>query len=255
MFSAVAEAKTKFLDGELLKLVKFIFSDSVIFNKSLSQPLKESALDFIQALAYHHRTILTEDKKILNLILVTLVNLASQPIVKDPLDETTETLQDICLWLIETLALRLPKKYICSTLLDEIAKLIHSNNENYMNSGFLILAAISEGCAHTLKNDIEKLLNNFIVLGISQVSSKVRGAAITALGYLSEFLAPEIVDYHKIIIPILLNSFNEADIKVAEKAVFSMDIFCENMEREIEPYLSSIMPEIANMTINARATK
>ena len=182
--------------------------------------------------------------------------MASQPFSKGPMEEDGETLQDIALWLIETLTLRLPKKHVYKTLINEINKLIHSNDENYMNAGFLILAGICEGCATLMKKDLEKvLLNDFIAFGISQNSAKVRGAAITALGYLSEFLIPDVVDFHQIIIPILLKGFNEEDSKVAEKSVFSMDIFCENMEKEIIPYLSTIMPSLANLTVNPKATK
>lgn len=256
VFSSVAESKSKFLNAELLKIVIYIFSDSIIFNKSLSAPLKEAGLDFITTLAYHHRTVLTTDLKVLNQILVYLVSIASQPFKRDPMDEDTETLQDICLWLIETLTLRLPKKHVYKTLMKEIEKLIHSNDENFMNSGFLILAGISEGCAHLLKKDLENvILKDFIQLGLSQASSKVRGAAIVALGYLAEFLVPEIVDYHEMIIPILLKGFNEEDVKVAEKSVFSMDLFCENMEREILPYLSVIMPALAGLIVSPKASQ
>jgi len=256
VFSSVAESKTKFLNQELLRVVSYIFSESIIFNKSLSIALKEAGLDIITTLAYHHRAVLTSDLKILNNIIISLISMASQPFSKPQIEDGVETLQDIALWLIETLTLRLPKKYVYKTIMNEINKLIHSNDENYMNSGFLILASISEGCAHLLKKDLEKvLLADFIALGISQNSSKVRGAAITALGYLSEFLVPDIVDYHAIIIPILLKAFNEEDLKVAEKAVFSMDIFCENMEKEIIPYLTTIMPCLAGLITNSRSTK
>lgn len=182
--------------------------------------------------------------------------MASQPFEKKEIEQDGETLQDICLWLLESLSIRLPKKHIYKTIMEELSKLIHSKDENLMNSGFLLLAGICEGCAFYLKNDLESvILGDFILVGVSQSSSKVRGAAITALGYLSEFLVPEIVDYHKIIIPILLNAFNEEDLKVAEKAVFSMDIFCENMEKEIIPYLNTIMPALANTSVNARSSK
>jgi len=252
----VAESKSKFLNSELLKIVTYIFSDSIIFNKSLPLPLKEAGLDFITTLAYHHRTVLTADIKILNQILVCLVNMTSQPFEKEPLEQDTETLQDISLWLLETLTLRLPKKYVYKPIIKEVEKLIRSNDENLMNSGFLILSGISEGCSHLLKNDLEELiLKDLIPLGLSQSSAKVRGAAITTLGYLAEFLVPEIVDFHEMIIPILLKGFTEEDIKVAEKSVFSMDIFCENMEREIIPYLNIIMPSLAGLIVSPKASK
>ena len=59
-----------------------------------------------------------------------------------------------------------------------------------------------------------------------------------ALTYFSEYLVPDIIKYHKVIIPALTNSFNDLNKLVSEKAMIAVDIFCGNMEpEEISLYL------------------
>ena len=92
-------------------------------------------------------------------------------------------------------------------------------------------------------------------LGLGHSSPKVRGAGIAALAYLSEHLIPEIIEYHSEIIPFLLRALDDVDKKVVEKALFAINIFCENMEGQIQTYLDKIMPALAIILTNENATK
>lgn len=119
----------------------------------------------------------------------------------------------------------------------------------------MILAAITKGCQSKVRKALPDIMKQVMPLGLSHSSPKVRGAAIAALAYLSEHLIPEIIDYHSDIIPFLLGALDDVDKKVVEKALFAINIFCENMEGLIEVYLDKVMPALAIILMNEKATK
>jgi Ni2+-binding GTPase involved in maturation of urease and hydrogenase len=54
--------------------------------------------------------------------------------------------QEIALWLIETLAITIKPKKIYPVLFEAAVALINSEDINKMNTGFLVLGAMCEGC-------------------------------------------------------------------------------------------------------------
>lgn len=72
-------------------------------------------------------------------------------------------------------------------------------------------------------------MNVLIPRGLNHPAPEVRGAAINALSYFSEYLIPDIVSYHATIIPAMLKSFDDLSPKVAEKALIAVDVFFDNM--------------------------
>ena len=103
-----------------------------------------------------------------------------------------------------------------------------------MNTGFLILGAISEGCADKLKKNLQNpVMNQLIPLGLNNMAAEVRGAAINALCYFSEHLVPDIFDYHGVIIPALVKQVRDVSHKVGGKALVAIDVFFDGMEKEV----------------------
>lgn len=58
-------------------------------------------------------------------------------------------------------------------------------------------------------------MNVLIPKGLNNPAPEVRGAAINALSYFSEYLIPDIVKFHATIIPAMMNYVNDASQKVA----------------------------------------
>jgi hypothetical protein len=84
------------------------------------------------------------------------------------------------------LAISIKPKKIYPLLFDIAVKFIQSNETNQMNTGFLILGAISEGCADKLKKNLQNpVMNQLIPLGLNHSAAEVKGAAINALCYFS----------------------------------------------------------------------
>ena len=84
----------------------------------------------------------------------------------------------------------------------------------------------------------------------------VKGAAIHALSYLSEFLQPDILMYHQVIMPALINHCqnieaipgqtqkqHDDNLRIVSKAASSLEVFISSLEEDqIEPYLPQLIP-------------
>jgi len=136
-----------------------------------------------------------------------------------------------------------------------ISELIASDINDRISTGFVILAGICEGCAEQLKTVLQtKIMDVFMAKGLASDAVEVRGAAIKALSYMAEYLMPDIVLYHKVIIPALVSNFANMSTKVSEKAMIAIDIFCENMEKEIIQYLPDLIPQFLNVVTNPQTS-
>jgi hypothetical protein len=131
-------------------------------------------------------------------------------------------------------------------LFEAVTNLINSNDVHRMNTGFLVLGSMSEGCSEKVKRNLPNpIMNTLIPKGLAHEAPEVRGAAIAALCYFSEFLLPDIVDYHKTILPSMMGYINDLSQKVAEKALMALDMYIENLEAEqISEYLPVIIPKL-----------
>ena len=89
---------------------------------------------------------------------------------------------------------------------------------------------MAQGCSERLKKNLQKpVMNVLIPKGLNHQAPEVRGAAISALSYFSEYLIPDIVEYHATIIPEMMKHINDMSNKVAEKALIAVDVFFDNM--------------------------
>lgn len=52
-------------------------------------------------------------------------------------------------------------------------------------------------------------MNDFMVKGLGHSSSEVRGAAIKALTFFADYLPVDVCKYHSIIVPAIVNQFED----------------------------------------------
>lgn len=57
-------------------------------------------------------------------------------------------------------------------------------------------------------------MNDFMLKGLKHPAAEVRGAAIKALTYFADYLPVDVCKYHEIIVPAILNCFQDLDAKV-----------------------------------------
>lgn len=169
---------------------------------------------------------------VLKKVVETVCLTCSEPYHPEQDEETGEYVQEVALWLIETLSITIKAKKIYPVLFEAATSLINSNDKNQANTGFLILGSMAEGCSDKLKKNLQNpVMNVLIPRGLQHQAPEVRGAAINALCFFSEHLVPDIFEYHSIIIPSMIKYIGDLSPKVIEKALIAIDIFLDGMEQ------------------------
>jgi hypothetical protein len=87
--------------------------------------------------------LLTAKDSVLKKIVETICYTCSEPHHPDQDEEAGEYVQEIALWLIETLSINIKAKKIYPVLFEAATSLINSNDKNQANTGFLILGSMS----------------------------------------------------------------------------------------------------------------
>jgi vesicle coat complex subunit len=125
-----------------------------------------------------------------------------------------------------------------------------------MNTGYLVLGAISEGCAEKIKKNLQNpIMNVLIPKGLAHSAPEVRGAAINALCYFSEHLIPDIFEYHAVIIPNMVTHIADLSPKVVSKALIAIDVFFDGMDPDdIHQYLPLVIPKLVQVLVNPHST-
>lgn len=72
-------------------------------------------------------------------------------------------MQEVALWLIETLSINIKAKKIYPVLFEAATALINSADKNQANTGFLILGSMSEGCNDKLKKNLQNPVMNVLI--------------------------------------------------------------------------------------------
>lgn len=91
---------------------------------------------------------------------------------------------------------------------------------------------------------------NILIQGLQDPHQSVREAVGLSLGYCSEHLKPEIMDFHQLILPPIINLIPNSPNNVKTKALYAIDTFCEFFDEDIEPYLPTLVPTLVNLVIN-----
>lgn len=118
-----------------------------------------------------------------------------------------------------------------------------------MNSGYLLLASVTEGLQDQVRRNLQNpIMNKLIPTGLKDERVEVRGATIKCLSYFSEWLCPEILNYDSIVLPEMIKGLSSPQHKIYEKALLTIDIFAENMEEEkITPYMATLLPSLVQL--------
>ncbi|EAR86075.2 karyopherin, putative (macronuclear) [Tetrahymena thermophila SB210] len=252
----LTENKKSILDQHLGQIVEYMCSNKVLGNPKLSKKIKEVVIDMIFSASQYHKSVFNKNTPLLKKVIESICLIIATPFSEEDLEDGEEPLQDIALWLVLSLSMVLNKKKTYGVLLEAITALIHSGEPNKMNSGFLILAQLAEGCYEQIaRNLANPIMSDFMVKGLNHPAGEVRGAAIKALTYFAEYLPVDVCKYHSTIVPAIISTFDDLNNKVAEKAIIAIDIFCDNLEPEdLELYMQSITEKLCMIAMKDNST-
>ena len=130
----------------MTQIVEYMCSPKVLGNAALSKKIKEVVIDMIYSACSYHKAIFNKNAVLLKQVIERICAVIATPFSEEDLEEGEEPLQDVALWLALSLTITLNKKKSYGAFLEAVTSLIHSGDSNKMNSGFLILASLSEGC-------------------------------------------------------------------------------------------------------------
>lgn len=248
-FGYLAESKVSIFNDHFKSIVEYACSPKLLLNPKVSKLQKECILDLFHTIGEYHKSVFNKNEQLMQLTLNTICEIIALPLTQEQLEEDEEPIQDVALWLIQSLTNFLNKKKTYSKLLEIIQILVNSNNSVQMNAGFLIMAQMCEGCSYYLSRNLQNpIMNTLIPKGLAHPAPEVKGAAMKAIGYLSEYVQEEMVKYHAVILPAVLNAFNDTSMKVVEKAVQTTDIYFDNMdEDDLLLYLPEFIPRLAQI--------
>jgi hypothetical protein len=109
------------------------------------------------------------------------------------------------LWLIEARITKVHNKNAFDVLFQTVSMLINSNTNEEMLTGFTVMTGISQSCTEKLRLKLgNPIMSDFIPRGLDNPDPNVRTAALKSLCYFCEFLYPDILDYHSLIINALM---------------------------------------------------
>ena len=255
IFSELALKKTQLHPDVIVWIM-----GKTVANAEASEEVKIAGLDFLKELAENQwkNKILNSNENLLKHVVETLcLIVCTLPKVNEKGQiEDEQAIEDIALNHIETYAENVKAKKFYPIIFDIICKLIDSGDVNRMNAGYLILGAISQACSERLKKNLPNpIMNKLIPKGLEHPAPEVKGAAINALIFFAQYLVPNIIDYHHIIVPSMISFMNDSVDAIGEHALIALDMLFDNMEEDqIRKYLPNIVPIMGKIWLSGTAT-
>ncbi|XP_033729226.1 importin-4-like [Pecten maximus] len=155
--------------------------------------------------------------------------------------------------VIDTMALHLPPDKFIPNMMKIVEPAVLSETASHRRAAYLALAVVAEGCADYITNKHLQAVLQCVVKGLNDPEPQVRNSALFALGQFSEHLQPDISKFASELLPLLFEylgrATKEADKnpKGLTKSYYALEMFCENLGKDILPYLATLMEHLINV--------
>ncbi|XP_064641472.1 importin-4-like [Lineus longissimus] len=256
IFDELVECDVSIVVPHIKAIVEFCLQ--IASNKDLSDSLRVKALTFISWLTRLKKKSILKHKLIQPILDVCFPLMCSASDGDDDDDDDDDSEQgaessrpnSVAGQVIDTMALHLPPTQLIPKLMLLVEPSLMSDDPLKLKGGFLAIAVIAEGCADNLRNKYLKALLQCVGKGIQHSNPMVKHAALFALGQFSEYLQPEISKFAADILPLLFTYLNEimqnahVDRTAVSKTYYALEMFCENLGKDILPYLPTLMERL-----------
>lgn len=136
----------------------------IVREKRLGEKLRICGVDFLFTVVEFQSKMLAKNEGLLKEIVQTVCLVCSEPpLEQDKQEEDSEPIQEVTLWLLESMAINIKAKRIYPILFESVTAMINSNDIHQMNTGFLVLAGCSEGCFDRLKKNLPNPIMNILI--------------------------------------------------------------------------------------------
>ena len=226
--------------------------------RGLEAETREQALQLLHWVARYKPKQLARQKPLLRRAVDALCAMCCEPLPEgyDEADDLPP--QQMAAQALDLLALHLPGNQVLPAVWAFCGAAAQSPDKNERHAAMLALTVVAEGCADPLRKRLPDALG-LLLRGLRDPDDSVRAAAAFAIGQLAEYVQPEILDHHALVLPALLEALTGAGAggssgggaggsggapskDFAERLIYALDAFVENMTPEaIVPYMGPLM--------------
>ena len=239
-------------------------------NPNAELPTRDAALTIITHLANHKPKTLSK-MNVVPQIVETLLKINMEPIEDgvDPFafnadegdegDEendffdtslTVHRMSNVCL---DSIAIALPDKYIYPSAIEVSMKAIMSNDHHSKRAGLNVLGIISQGCAHSLVNDIPNILP-LIVQCVEVPDIDVQQHMCYTLGQWATYMKEDMGLHHASLMPVVFHLLNNGgqNYKIQSGSLYLTECISEAMGQSlIVQYTATLMNGLTNLVQTA----
>jgi len=248
VFDELLECEVSVIAPHVRNLIEFALQLSA--RTELSSPLRVKCLSVVAALVRLKRKSLLKLKLVVPILDILFPILCEAPgeEEEEEFDEAeSSTAPSYACQVLDTLALHLPPEKLIPHLMKPIERSLQSADPLHRKAAYLAMAVSAEGCADYIRTKLLKDLLQQVYRGLQDPNPVVRNAALFALGQFSEHLQPDISKFSGELLPLLFESLSKAsadidkDPRGVTKTFYAVEMFCENLEKDILPYLPQLM--------------
>ncbi|XP_041375551.1 importin-4-like [Gigantopelta aegis] len=176
-------------------------------------------------------------------------------------EEETSTPCQYASQVIDVMALHLPPEKLIPPLMSMVETGLESGDAGPRRAAYMSMAVVAEGCADYLMNKHLNDILNCVCKGLRDSEPLVRNAALFALGQFSEHLQPDISKFASQLLPVLFQHLRQETHNADKnphgltKSYYALEMFCENLGKEILPFLPILMEHVLSILQTATTVR
>ncbi|CCE81507.1 Piso0_002165 [Millerozyma farinosa CBS 7064] len=260
VFNSLIFVDSKLVGDHLVNLIHFV--SEIAANTQLDEEFRTFALQFLISSVSIRKSKFISNKLGPDVTLVA-AKVASEEIdVEDELENENEENENeenvpatLALRLVAMLSAELPPSQVVTPLFDNLNAMLTSPNMFERRAGLLCIGVASSGAPDFFSTHIAKIVPA-IIAGIKDSEIVVRVAALRSLSQLTSELQDGIAEYHKDLLPLIINFIDSAaSAKAYKYACFALDGLIEFMSHDaMGQYLEHLMNKLLHMLQQANSS-
>ncbi|KAL5021050.1 hypothetical protein ScPMuIL_000205 [Solemya velum] len=262
MFDEMVECEVAILVPHIKSVVDF--SLEVAANTNLDDAVRVKAMSFLASLTRLKKKSILKHKLVTPLLNVLFpIMCAGSEEDEDDEDDDVESQKPshYAAQVLDTMALHLPPEKLIPNLMSMVEPSLVSETPGSRRAAFIAMAVVVEGCADYITNKYLQVVLQVVCKGLSDPEHTVRNAALFALGQFSEHLQPDISKFASELLPLLFQYLGRAteeaekNPKGITKSYYALEMFCENLDKDILPFLPTLMEHLLTVIRTSPVTR
>ncbi|XP_049848595.1 uncharacterized protein LOC126315382 isoform X2 [Schistocerca gregaria] len=233
------ETCSEVIRPELTNLMQIVFS--ICVNQNADIELRRECFNFIQSVLQYCTGMVTKSGLVEPIIAVGL-KVAAEPEESDDTDSCSDYSPNsiACGMLFSMASYVKPKQYF-TIMTNHIGHWIQSPNFWERRASIDALSAVISGCSELVCEHLEDYIK-LLETAFRDQSIYVQRAAALLLSQYTQHLVPEILEYNRVIFPIIFQALSQSDLEIQGNIMCSISFLVENASAtDILPYLNDLM--------------